>query len=402
MDNRPEPEEVTAGLTTTAAKIRALAEAGYYQAEIHKLLNVRYPDIREVLIDAGLNTRFAIGFPSTVRKGNRVGEWVVVERDPILVDTPLPAPDDASWEILLRAGFEFIGEWTAEPESGIKLDVIAPIEPGVYSFVVNDLVMYVGLTNNSLRTRLDQYGIGRLGYRTHRTDVLVMNLIARALSNGERVKIVFAMPKPLEWHGLPVSTAAGLEVALVQKIRPAWIIKAGYSPEIHKLFLARYRHMRKELLDDLNTLVERDPILVDATLPARDDASWEILLLAGFEFIGEWMAEPESGINFDVKEAPMEPGVYSFVVNDLVMYVGLTSKSLRTRLDQYRIGDFTHRTNSMVKNLIASALSNGERVKILFAMPEPLECHGLPASTAAGLETGLIQKIRPAWNIMAS
>jgi hypothetical protein len=50
----------------------------------------------------------------------------------------------------------------------------------------------------------------------------VKNLIARALSNGERIKILFAVPKPLEWYGLPVSTAAGLEAGLIQKIRPSW------------------------------------------------------------------------------------------------------------------------------------------------------------------------------------
>jgi hypothetical protein len=391
MDNRPEPEEVTTGLTTTAARIRALAEAGYYQAEIGKLLNVRYQHVRKVLIDAGLNTRFS--------------PRVLVERDPILVDDAPLAHEEASWEILLRAGFEFIGEWIAEPETGIQLDVLAPIEPGVYSFVVNDLVMYVGSTNNSLRTRLNQYGVGQLGPRRHRTEVLVKNLIAEALSNGEKVKILFAMPKPLEWHGLPVSTAAGLEVALIEKIRPAWIIKAGYfsvenpTQEIQKLFNVRYEHIRKEVLGSLNTRVaKRDPILVDLTLPARDDASWEILLRAGFEFIGEWTAEPEIGIKLDAL-APIEPGVYSFVINDLVMYVGFTNNSLKTRLDQYRIGHFGHPTNALVKNLIARALSNGERIKILFAVPKPLEWYGLPVRTAAGLEAGLIQKIRPSWNL---
>lgn len=145
MINRPEPEAVIAGLTTTAAKIRALAEAGYYQAEIGKFLNARYQVVRKVLIDAGLNTRFS--------------PRVLVGRDPVLVDATPPAHEEASWEILLRAGFEFIGEWIGEPETGIQLDVLSPIEPGVYSFVVNDLVMYVGFTNDSLRTRLNQYGI---------------------------------------------------------------------------------------------------------------------------------------------------------------------------------------------------------------------------------------------------
>ena len=35
---------------------------------------------------------------------------------------------------------------------------------------------------------------------------------------------MIATPEPLEWHGLPVNAAAGLEAALIQMIRPAWNI----------------------------------------------------------------------------------------------------------------------------------------------------------------------------------
>ena len=38
--------------------------------------------------------------------------------------------------------------------------------------------------------------------------------------------------------------------------------------------------------------------------------------------------------------------------------------------------------------------------EVLVATPELLECNGLPVIAAAGLEAGLIQMIRPAWNIM--
>ena len=112
MDNRPEAEEVTAGLRTTAAKIRALAEAEYYQSEIQELLNVRYQVARKVLIDAGLSSRLR--------------SRILVERDSILLDATPPGHEEASSEILLRGGFEFIGEWAAEPETESYLNVVAP------------------------------------------------------------------------------------------------------------------------------------------------------------------------------------------------------------------------------------------------------------------------------------
>lgn len=203
---RPPTEEITRGLETTSAKIRALAKAGYNRTEIAEQLGIRYQHVRKVLLDAGITD-------GLTRK-------VQVEGDPVVVQAPAPrAP--TSWELLLRAGFQFVGEWTQDPESAIKLDATAPLQAGVYSFVVDDIVMYVGLTNNNLRTRFDQY---RRGHEGQRTSARVNKLIAKALFEGKRVKVLIAIPEPVEWHGLPVNTAAGLEGGLIEMIQPAWNI----------------------------------------------------------------------------------------------------------------------------------------------------------------------------------
>ena len=97
--------------------------------------------------------------------------------------------------------------------------------------------------------------------------------------------------------------------------------------------------------------------------------------------------------------APTDPGIYAFVLNDVVMYIGLTNNSLKTRFEQYRYGHEKQRTNARLKKLIGKSLSEGQQVKVLIATPEPLEWSGLPVNTAAGLEAGLIEMIRPEWNI---
>jgi hypothetical protein len=205
MQKRPPIEDVMRDLTTTSSKIRALAEAGYDRTEIKDHLGVRYQHVRKVLLDAGIT--------------GGLRRQVVAEREPVLVDAE-PVPREAtSWEVLLRAGFHFLGEWTQDPESAIRLDTKAPAQPGVYAFVVEDKVAYVGLTNDGLRTRLDQY---RRGHQGQRTSARVNKLIGKTLADGQRVKVLVATPERLEWHGLPVSTAAGLEVGLIQMIRPAW------------------------------------------------------------------------------------------------------------------------------------------------------------------------------------
>jgi sulfatase maturation enzyme AslB (radical SAM superfamily) len=86
-------------------------------------------------------------------------------------------------------------------------------------------------------------------------------------------------------------------------------------------------------------------------------------------------------------------------VDDIVVYVGLTLSGPKTRFDQYRRGHKGQRTSSRINGRIAETLRAGKKVKVLVATPEPSEWQDLPVNTAAGLEVGLIEMIRPSWNI---
>jgi hypothetical protein len=76
------------------------------------------------------------------------------------------------------------------------------------------------------------------------------------------------------------------------------------------------------------------------------------------------------------------------------MHVGLTNNNLKTCFEQNRRGHAGQQTK-----LIAECLSQGRQVKVLIATPEPFEWSGLPVNAAAGLEAGLIEMIRPAWDV---
>jgi hypothetical protein len=104
-------------------------------------------------------------------------------------------------------------------------------------------------------------------------------------------------------------------------------------------------------------------------------------------------------VTVDAK-APRVPGVYAFVVDDVVVYVGLTKSGLHRRFEQYRRGHKRQRTRARFNDRIASTLAAAKRVKVLVASPEPSEWNGLPVDTAAGLEERLIERIGPIWNIM--
>ena len=210
MKARPLPEEITKGLQTTSDKIRALAKANYTRAEISKLLDIRYQHVRNVLVRSGIEGGFR--------------RHVEVEREPVTVDAEPPAREDTAGEVLTNAGFQYLGEWTHDQESVIRLDAKAPTESGVYAFVVDDVVVYVGLTLSSLRTRFDQY---RRGHKGQRTSARINGRISQTLLDGKRVKVLVATPEPQEWQDLPVNTAAGLEAGLIQMIRPSWNIRGA-------------------------------------------------------------------------------------------------------------------------------------------------------------------------------
>lgn len=210
MDRRSSANEIIKGLSTTADKIRALAQAGYGRGEISKFLGIRYQHVRNVMLRSGLT--------GGLRRDAEA------EREAVEVDAA-PAPmEDVAWTVLTGAGFEYIGEWTQDPESLIRLDAKAPASPGVYAFIVDDVVVYVGLTLSGLKARLDQY---RRGHKGQRTSSRINGRIVETLQAGKKVRVLVATPEPSEWQELPVNTAAGLEVGLIEMIRPSWNIRGA-------------------------------------------------------------------------------------------------------------------------------------------------------------------------------
>jgi hypothetical protein len=150
MSDRKPVEEVTCGLTTTSDKIRGLARAGYQRTEISRMLGIRYQHVRKVLVDAG------------IEGGLRRAIEMERSSDPIEVQPSEREPTPPS--VLLNAGFRLLGEWRLA-EGKLELDGQAPGDPGVYAFVLGDTVVYVGVTQNGLRARMDQYRLGHSGQR---------------------------------------------------------------------------------------------------------------------------------------------------------------------------------------------------------------------------------------------
>lgn len=206
--NRRPFADVIAGLSTKVEKIRALSRAGYERSEIAALLNVRYQNVRNALVEAD---------------GSRPKQ-ASAESLRMAAPTKDAPAETHSWEVLLKAGFLFIGEWVLGNDGVISLGATIPTDAGVYAFVVDDIVKYVGLTQRGLRHRLRRLNAS---FTQRNSLARVETLIAETLDSGRRVKVLIAAPDPLDWKGLPIDTSAGLEAGLVAMIRPEWNLRGN-------------------------------------------------------------------------------------------------------------------------------------------------------------------------------
>ena len=201
-DRRP-AAIVVQELETTSDKIRALAREGYLRAEIAEFLDIRYQHARKVMIGAGILDGLSRGAlsaqPSPPRGG---GE-----------------PQFTPVDVLIRAGFIKLGEWVADEKGKIALSVPAPQYAGVYAFVTDHFVRYVGLTRVGFDKRMQNYRAGHVRQRTsHRINAIILEHIGA----GTLVEIYLATPPAATWHGLPVNTAAGLETGMIELMQPPW------------------------------------------------------------------------------------------------------------------------------------------------------------------------------------
>lgn len=91
--------------------------------------------------------------------------------------------------------------------------------------------------------------------------------------------------------------------------------------------------------------------------------------------------------------------MYAQIVNGNVYYIGRSLKGFRYRMGHYKKPGLTQRTSIRINGLITAALQSGKTVETIAAFPVPTTWNGLPVDVVSGLETGLVAKIRPAWNL---
>jgi hypothetical protein len=128
---------------------------------------------------------------------------------------------DDPLRFLVDLGFEEVGAWVlTDSLLSCQLTKHASECDILYAFVSQGDVLYIGKSVRTLKSRL--YGYQRPG-PTQRTNIASNEKLRLLLADVPSVQI-FALvvrEKPL-YRGVPLNVAAGLEDALISRLRPRW------------------------------------------------------------------------------------------------------------------------------------------------------------------------------------
>jgi hypothetical protein len=128
-------------------------------------------------------------------------------------------------ERLLAGGFVRAGVWRVVSDV-FRLESVAalPRDAGVYAYVVDGTVCYVGSAQSGLHVRLRHYEIARTLRTAHRVREKIKELLADE-KNIHKVEVFILVPRPLYWRGLPINMVAGVEEGLIRELKPIWNIR---------------------------------------------------------------------------------------------------------------------------------------------------------------------------------
>jgi hypothetical protein len=143
------------------------------------------------------------------------------------------------------------------------------------------------------------------------------------------------------------------------------------------------------------------PRLPKAITPVKPPLRADRLLNAGFEHASGWALD-EAGLLILTRPLPKSVGVYAFVKDDMVLYVGVATMGLAKRIYFYARPGVSQRTSHRLNDLIRLELQCDAQIEVLVAQPEDMEWNGLPVHGAAGLELGLIKAYALPWNMRSA
>lgn len=122
---------------------------------------------------------------------------------------------------LKEIGFFNVGDWVYKNETLKHSCTKLPEgKNALYAFVMNEAVLYVGKTTNTLKKRLSQY---EKAHSTQRTNLKIHDNILELLKKKERVEIYVFVDSTQKTIGrFELNLSAGLEDSIINTLNPKW------------------------------------------------------------------------------------------------------------------------------------------------------------------------------------
>lgn len=142
----------------------------------------------------------------------------------------------------------------------------------------------------------------------------------------------------------------------------------------------------------------------NARIPSVDaNSGSQFLKELGFEHAGCAKLGP-NGLDFDISQHSASLNIlYAFISGEQVLYIGITSRSFRERMNNYKNPGPSQSTNLGNKARIEQLLGSGVEVDILvFSSQVRIIYRSVAINLSAGLERPLISLLRPPWNLLVS
>ncbi len=212
LDPVPDSLQYPGGTMTKSERIRELASQGVSTAEIARRLGIRYQHAYNVIAAIKPRAPAVESGPEIVAHLQDTLGKQSAQKPPLRVD------------VLVAAGFSFAGRWGLSGSGALAPDQPISKGIGVYAYAKGGTVLYVGLATMGLSKRLYYYG--KPG-SSQVTNVRLNGAIRRELGSGAVIDIYTAEPPALEWNGLPIHGAAGLEMGLIKKYTLPWNLRSS-------------------------------------------------------------------------------------------------------------------------------------------------------------------------------
>lgn len=144
---------------------------------------------------------------------------------------------------------------------------------------------------------------------------------------------------------------------------------------------------------------EQIPIIQKSGIAEPLPNTREMLIALGFVPVGAWALLSDSPACTIQNHPDRSPVVYAFLVEDFVMYVGKSNRSLRDRIGNLVHPEPSQRANQRSLLQIKQALAEGKRVTVYALVDwEPVTHRGLALDLPTALESTLVDRMCPPWN----